>query len=74
MIDPYYAIIRIRLLNIYPVGVSEVVVIRKIKKLLVNVLAVIGAIAIGLGALAGVLAWATPVGNAIASATLRNLR
>ena len=39
--------------------------IRKIKKLLVNVLAVIGAIAIGLGA----LAWATPVGNAIASVT-----
>ena len=43
--------------------------IRKIKKLLVNVLAVIGAIAIGLGALVGVLAWATPVGNAIASVT-----
>lgn len=43
--------------------------IRKIKKLLVNVLAVIGAIAIGLGSLVGVLAWATPVGNAIASVT-----
>ena len=43
--------------------------IRKIKKFFVNALAVIGAIAIVLGALGGVLVWATPVGNAIASAT-----